>query len=232
MMCAPAGSTMSESFVVDATPAPAAAPTIPPMTVPLLFPPITRPRIAPAAAPAPTFAAAPDVTPRPLWIVSSESTLASIGYVLPPTVTLVTASVKVPGVRGLGAGFTSVILPFTTAPAGITTCPAAFLTASTTCALNASPVLDVREDRVSFAARSSFAPALRVRVAGRAGAGGGAGGRAAGGRTAGGAAGGLAGTSRMAVVDSVGASVRSRAVESLVWAWSCFWQALKPQAAI
>src|SRR5688500_2496337 len=193
MMCAPAGNTMSASFVDDATPAPAMPPTTPPMIVPFRLPPITRPSTAPATAPAPTLAASPVVTPRPLCVVSTESTEASTGYVLPPTVTLVTLSVKVPGVRGLGAGLTSVMVPLTVAPAGITTCPAAFFTSSTTRAVNVSPDLLVRDEIVSVAAMSNRAPELNVRVAGRGATGGGAGGRAAGGRAAGGrtAGGGL-----------------------------------------
>src|SRR6267154_3630039 len=102
MICAPAGKTMSESLDDAATPAPAMPPITPPTIVPFLFPPSTRPRMAPAAAPTPTFAASPLVMPRPLWIVSSESTDASIGYEVPRTVMLATLNVKVPGVLGLG----------------------------------------------------------------------------------------------------------------------------------
>jgi hypothetical protein len=43
------------------------------------------------------------------------------------------------------------------------------------------------------------------------------------------------GTSRIAAVDSEGANVRLRAVESLAWLWSCpFWHALalNPNTAI
>src|SRR6266545_1304715 len=155
------------------------------MIVPFLLPPSTRPSTAPATAPAPTLAASPDVTPRPLWIVSSESTDASTGYEAPRTVTLATLNVKVPGVRGLGAGLTSLIVPWTTEPAGITTCPAAFLTSSTTRAVNASPTLAVRDEIVSVAAMSILVPAPSRSIAGGRG---GAGGvlRCAGGRTAGG----------------------------------------------
>src|SRR5436309_9424117 len=178
MICAPAGKTMSESLVSCATAAPAAPPTMPPMIVPFLLPPSTRPRIAPAAAPAPTLAASPDVTPRPLWIVSSESTDASMGYDLPRTVMLETFSVKVPGVLGLGAGFTSATLPLTAEPAGITTRPAALRTSSTTRAVNASPTFAVREEIVSVAAMSTFVPTPRRAIGGGAGGrtGGGAGG--------------------------------------------------------
>src|SRR5882762_540779 len=224
MICAPAGKTMSESFVECATAAPAAPPTMPPMIVPFLFPPSTRPRIAPAAAPAPTFAASPVVTPRPLWTVSSESTDASIGYDLPRTVMLATLNVKVPGVLGLGDGFTSVILPLTSEPAGMTTRPAAFLTSSTTRALNASPVLAVRDEIVSAAAMSILVPEASRDIGGGAGGVG----RVTGGRVAGGGAagcgaatGGLGATSCIWAVDSEGASVKLRAVESAAWLWSC-----------
>src|SRR2546425_620943 len=117
---------------------------------------------------------APEVTPRPRWIVSSESTEASMGYEVPRTVMLETLSVKVPGVLGLGAGFTSAILPLTTEPAGITTCPAAFRTSSTTRAVNASPTFAVRDEIVSAAAMSTLVPAPSRAIAGcRGGAGGG-----------------------------------------------------------
>src|SRR5881396_1566601 len=197
MICAPAGKTMSESLVRFATPAP---------------------------APAPTLAASPEVTPRPLWIVSSESTDASIGYEVPRTVMLATLNVKVPGVLGLGAGLTSAILPLTTEPAGMTTRPAAFFTSSTTRAVKPSPTLAVRDEIVSVAAMSIFVPAPSRAIDGGAG---GVGRRVTGGRVAGGGAagcgcgaGGFAGTSCIWAVDSVGASVKLRAVESAVWLWS------------
>ena len=144
-----------------------------------------------------------------------------MGYEVPRTVMLETLSVKVPGVLGLGAGLTSAILPFTTDPAGITTFPAAFLMSSTTRAVNASPTFAEREEIVSTAAMSMVVPAPTCSIAGAVGL------RCAGGRVAGGgvgfvtAAGGFAGTSRIAAVDSVGASVRLRAVESLAWLCSC-----------
>src|SRR6266545_1195463 len=108
-----------------------------------------------------------------------------MGYEVPRTVMLVTLNVKVPGVLGLGDGFTSVILPLTTEPAGMTTRPAAFLTSSTTRALKASPTLAVRDEIVSVAAMSILVPAPSRSIAGGRG---GAGGvlRCAGGRTAGG----------------------------------------------
>src|SRR6267154_1966605 len=220
MICARAEKTMSESLDDAATPAPAMPPITPPTIVPFLFPPSTRPRIAPAAAPAPTFAASPLVMPRPLWTVSSESTDASIGYDLPRTVMLATLSVKVPGVLGLGAGLTSLIVPLTSEPAGMTTRPAAFLTSSTTRALNASPGLAVRDEIVSTAAMSTLVPAASRDIGGGAG---GVGRRVTGGRVTGGGAagcgaaaagGGFAGTSCIWAVDSVGASVRWRAVVS------------------
>ena len=153
---------MSASFDVAAMPAPAAAPTMPPMIVPRLLPPTTRPRIAPAAAPAPTFAASPVVTPRPCRTVSSESMWASRSYLVPRIVALDTESVSVPGSLGLGAGLTAVTVPLITAPAGITTCPRASLTSSTTLAENASPAWFVRELIVSVTAMSRCVPAAAV----------------------------------------------------------------------
>src|SRR2546426_10442282 len=99
-----------------------------------------------------------------------------MGYEVPRTVMLETLSVKVPGVLGLGAGFTSVILPLTTEPAGITTCPAAFRTSSTTRAVNASPTFAVRDEIVSAAAMSTVVPAPSRAIAGCRGGAGGAGG--------------------------------------------------------
>jgi len=137
---------------------------------------------------------------------------------------LATLNVKVPGVLGLGAGLTSLIVPLTSEPAGITTRPAAFLTSSTTRAVNASPGLALRDEIVSVAAMSTLVPAASRAIGGRAG---GVGRRVTGGRVAGGGAagcgcgaGGFAGTSCICAVDSVGASVKLRAVESAVWLWS------------
>src|SRR5882672_10589820 len=130
-----------------------------------------------------------------------------------------TASVSVPGVLGLGAGFTSLIVPLTDEPAGITTLPAALRTSSTTCAVNGSPALAVRDVIVSVAAMSKCEPAASVNVAGAAGGLG----RWTAGRdggvvvwvaAAGGVAGGVAGASRIAADESAGARVRLRAVES------------------
>src|SRR6266566_5142441 len=135
---------------------------------------------------------------------------------------LETVSVKVPGVLGLGAGLTSATLPFTTDPAGITTFPAAFLISSTTRALNGSPAFAVREEIVSAAAMSIVVPAPTRSIAGAVGRRCGGGGRVAGGGVGcATGAGGFVGTSRIAAVDSVGASVRLRAVESLAWLCSC-----------
>src|SRR5881227_554060 len=102
------------------------------------------------------------------------------------------------------------MVPDTVAPAGITTRPLGSFTASLTVALKASPALAVRVVIVSLAASGTRAPAARVSGAGAAGFGG-AGfltGVAFSGSVA------AAGTSFMAAVDSVGASVRLRAVES------------------
>src|SRR3989442_15688156 len=90
---------------------------------------------------------------------------------------LETLNVKVPGVRGLGAGFTSVIVPLTTEPAGITTFPAPFLTSSTTCAVNGSPTLAGRDEIVSVAAMAIWVPTPSRAIPGRAGGAGGVGGR-------------------------------------------------------
>src|SRR5260221_503044 len=100
---------------------------------------------------------------------------------------LATLNVKVPGVLGLGAGLTSLIVPLTSEPAGITTRPAAFLTSSTTRAVNASPGLALRDEIVSVAAMSTLVPAASRAIGGRAG---GVGRRVTGGRVAGGGAAG------------------------------------------
>ena len=78
---------------------------------------------------------------------------------------------------------------------------------------------------MSVAAMSIFVPAPSRAIDGGAG---GVGRRVTGGRVAGGGAagcgcgaGGFAGTSCIWAVDSVGASVKLRAVESAVWLWSC-----------
>src|SRR5216117_2353119 len=86
---------------------------------------------------------------------------------------LATLNVNVPGVRGLGAGLTSLIAPWTTEPAGITTRPAAFVTSTTTRAVNASPTVAVRDEIVSVAAISILVPAAsRASAGGLGGAGG------------------------------------------------------------
>src|ERR1700694_1047228 len=114
---------------------------------------------------------------------------------------LVTVNVRVPGVRGFGAGLTSAILPLTTEPPGISTSPEAVVTSSTPLALKGSPGLAVCDEIVSVAAISNRAPGARRSVAragvfGRPAAAGGAGGgagRRAGGSVRGGAAGFAAG---------------------------------------
>src|SRR5438874_8496276 len=107
------------------------------------------------------------------------------------------------------------MVPDTVAPAGITTRPLGSFTASLTVALKASPALAVRVVIVSLAASGTRAPAARVSGAGAAGFGGAGfltGVAFSGAAFAGSVA--AAGTSFMAAVDSVGASVRLRAVES------------------
>src|SRR5258706_792752 len=128
---------------------------------------------------------------------------------------LATLNVKVPGVLGLGAGLTSLIVPLTSAPAGMTTRPAAFLTSSTTRAVNASPGLALRDEIVSVAAMSIVVPAASRALGGGAG---GVGRRVTGGRVTGGGAagcgagaGGVAGASVICAVGSVGARVQMRA---------------------
>src|SRR5258706_6320692 len=134
---------------------------------------------------------------------------------------LATLNVKVPGVLGLGAGLTSLIVPLTSAPAGMTTRPAAFLPPSNPRAVNASPGLALRDEIVSVAAMSIVVPAASRALGGGAG---GVGRRVTGGRVTGGGAagcgagaGGFAGTACILAVDSVGASVKMRAVVSAVW---------------
>src|SRR5213078_2099621 len=102
------------------------------------------------------------------------------------------------------------MVPDTVAPAGITTRPLGSFTASLTVALKASPALAVRVVIVSLAASGTRVPV--VRVSGAGGAGFLTGAAFSGAALAGSVA--AAGTSFMAAVDSVGASVRLRAVES------------------
>jgi hypothetical protein len=59
----------------------------------------------------------------------TESIVARIGNVLPPSSTVDRAIVRVPGVRRLGAGFTATMLPFTVEPSSITMAPEASRTA-------------------------------------------------------------------------------------------------------
>src|SRR5690348_7158429 len=85
--------------------------------------------------------------------------------------------VRVPGSLGLGAGFTAVMVPRASAPAGITTAPSAERTSFTTVAVNPSPGLLVLELRVSDTARARSEPAgaaTRSTAGAAAGAGGGA----------------------------------------------------------
>ena len=127
--------------------------------------------------------------------------------------TLLTASSILPLELGLGAGSAAVIVPSTLDPAGITTCPEASFTSWPTVAVNASPALADRVLIESLAVSPTRVPAARVRVVGAAGLG-------AGVLGAGvvaffsGCLGCAAGTSFIAPDDSVGASVRLRAVES------------------
>src|SRR6058998_2487384 len=107
------------------------------------------------------------------------------------------ASSILPLELGLGAGSAAVIVPSTLDPAGITTCPEASFTSWPTVAVNASPALADRVLIESLAVSPTRVPAARVRVVG-----------------AGGAAAFFSGTSFIAADDSVGASVRLRAVES------------------
>src|SRR2546430_4984357 len=107
------------------------------------------------------------------------------------------------------------IVPDTVAPAGITTRPLGSFTAWLTVALNASPALAVRVVIVSLTASGTWVPAASISGAGAAGLGGVGfltGVAFSGAAFAGSVA--AAGTSFIAAVDSVGARVRMRAVES------------------
>src|SRR5437879_10098035 len=116
------------------------------------------------------------------------------------------ASSILPLELGLGAGSAAVIVPSTLDPAGITTCPEASFTSWPTVAVNASPALADRVLIESLAVSPTRVPAARVRVVGAAGLGAGALGA--------GVVAFFSGTSFIAADDSVGASVRLRAVES------------------
>ena len=86
--------------------------------------------------------------------------------------------------------------------------------------MNGCPAFAVREEIVSVAAISMVVPALKRLVVGRAGgAGGGFAARRV--RFTGVCIGWRSGTSRICVVDSAGASVRLRAVESVGWPPDC-----------
>src|SRR5207244_11044227 len=123
------------------------------------------------------------------------------------------ASSILPLELGVGAGSATVIVPSTLDPAGITTCPEASFTSWPTVAVNASLALADRVLIESLAVSPTRVPAARVRVVGAAGLG-------AGVLGAGvvaffsGCLGCAAGTSFIAPDDSVGASVRLRAVAS------------------
>src|SRR5205823_9195488 len=127
----------------------------------------------------------------------------------------VTDSSSLPLELGFGAGSAAAIVPDTVAPAGITTRPLGSFTAWLTVALNASPALAERVVIESLAVSATRVPAARLNGAGAAGFGGTGfltGVAFSGAALAGSVA--AAGTSFMAAVDSVGASVRLRAVES------------------
>ena len=126
--------------------------------------------------------------------------------------TLVTDNSILPVEFGFGAGSAAVIVPDTVAPAGITTRPVASFTSWLTVAVNESPAFAVRVEIVSLAVAGTRVPAASIRGAGFAATGFFTGAFFSGADFAASVAG--AGTSFRAAVDSVGASVRLRAVES------------------
>src|SRR5881397_3835896 len=146
---------------------------------------------------------------------------------------LVTDNSILPVEFGFGAGSAAVIVPDTVAPAGITTRPVASFTSWLTVALNESPAFAVRVLIVSAAVAGTRVPAPSVSGAGAAGFGGTGfftGAFFSGAGFAASVAG--AGTSFRAAVDSVGARVRLRAVESaLCPACSPFAHAKNPTPA-
>src|SRR5213078_2652219 len=143
---------------------------------------------------------------------------------LPRTLTLVTDKSILPVEFGFGAGSAAVIVPDTVAPAGITTRPVASFTSWLTVAVNGSPAFAERVEIVSLAVAGTRAPAASIRGAGFAATGFFTGAFFSGAAFAASVAEG--GTSFRAAVDSVGASVRLRAVESADWlVWSGFAQA-------
>src|ERR1051325_134454 len=84
-------------------------------------------------------------------------------------VTYETLNVKVAGVRGFGAGFPAVTVPWTVEPAGITTWPDTSFTSLMTRAVKASPTLAVLDEIVSVAAMSNLVPTPATSCAGAAG---------------------------------------------------------------
>src|SRR5881628_1629117 len=128
---------------------------------------------------------------------------------------LVTDNSILPVEFGFGAGSAAVIVPETVAPAGITTRPVASFTSWLTVAVNESPAFAERVEIVSLAVAGTRVPAASIRGAGFAATGFFTGAFFSGAGFAASVAG--AGTSFRAAVDSVGASVRLRAVESADW---------------
>src|SRR5213080_3926427 len=129
---------------------------------------------------------------------------------------LVTDNSILPVEFGFGAGSAAVIVPETVAPAGITTRPVASFTSWLTVAVNESPAFAERVEIVSLAVAGTRVPAASIRGAGFAATGFFTGAFFSGAGFAASVAGG--GTSFRAAVDSVGASVRLRAVESALCA--------------
>src|SRR5436309_8000959 len=133
--------------------------------------------------------------------------------------TLVTDKSILPVEFGFGAGSAAVIVPDTVDPAGITTRPIASFTSWLTVAVNGSPAFAERVEIVSPAVAGTRVPAANISGAGAAGFGGTGfftGAFFSGAGLAASVAG--AGTSFRAAADSVGASVRLRAVESALCA--------------
>src|SRR5437016_4963906 len=166
VIAAPLGITTSISRDARAAAAPAAAPAAPPITAPFVFFPRSLPTIAPATAPPATLAASAFVTPRPFMTVSIATTEASIEWLLPGAVTLVTDNSILPVEFGFGAGSAAVIVPETVAPAGITTRPVASFTSWLTVAVNESPAFAERVEIVSLAVAGTRVPAASIRGAG------------------------------------------------------------------
>src|SRR5256886_5940566 len=115
----------------------------------------------------PTFAASRLLIGCFRYSVCTESIVALMGNVLPPVSIVDNASVNVPGVRRLGAGFTATTLPFTVEPASITTLPEASRTSVATLAVKVSPGLFLRELHLSLTVMSMFLAARTVNDTGR-----------------------------------------------------------------